>query len=154
MALIQAPHTDSFGKRFGNTFIPQITKGFERYAEEETEKRKQKVKSLAETAKEEREVARQKATAKALGLPEVALEPTVQAALIKEKARDARNKQIMDILGEPSSQGSGSETQPSNESDPSQPRNAQGPRKLNPSQISANQHNEALTSSLLYTPSI
>ena len=139
MALIQAPHIDSFGKRFGNTFIPQITKGFERYAEEETEKRKQKVKSLAETAKEEREVERQKATAKALGLPEVALEPTVQAALIKEKARDARNQQIMDILGEPSSQESGAGNQQNNESGFNQPRSAQGPRKFNPSQISDQQ---------------
>ena len=44
-------------------------------------------------------IANQKATAKALGLPDVAMEPSVQAALLKEKAKDQRNAQLLEALG-------------------------------------------------------
>lgn len=40
MAFIHVPSQDSFGKRFGDALIPQITKGFERYADEQAATKK------------------------------------------------------------------------------------------------------------------
>lgn len=93
------PAKPSFGERFSQAFTPAFGKGMERFLEEEQLKEREARKLKADEVAEQRKIANQKATAKALGLPEVAMEPSVQAALLKEQAKDKRNQQLLQALG-------------------------------------------------------
>lgn len=93
------PARPSFGQRFSEAFTPAFGKGMERFLDEESLRKKEERKTKAEAEAEARKIANQKATAKALGLPEVAMEPSVQAALLKEQAKDKRNQQLLQALG-------------------------------------------------------
>lgn len=88
----QAPSALS---RFLQHASPGVDSTVDRLLEQKKEDRKRK----AEAEAEERKAERQRQTAKALGLPEAALEPSVMAALLKEKAKDQRNQQLLQALG-------------------------------------------------------
>jgi len=81
--------------RFLQHASPGVDSTIDRFLERQKEERKRK----SDVEAEERKIANQKATAKALGLPDVAMEPSVQAALLKEKAKDQRNAQLLEALG-------------------------------------------------------
>lgn len=78
------PKRPRFGDRFVETFQPSFQKGLERFLGDE-----------ATREKEERKLAQQKATARALNLPEVPMEPSVMAALVKEQKKQERIDKIL-----------------------------------------------------------
>jgi len=88
-----------FGSRFSQAFQPAFNQGMNRFLEESALEDREKRKALQEQSKEQRLLGEKKETAKALGLPDAAIEPTVQAALLKEKAKDARNQALLQRLG-------------------------------------------------------
>jgi len=81
--------------RFLQHASPGIDSTIDRFLDRQKDQRKM----AAEKEALERKIDQQKATAKALGLPEVAMEPSVMAALLKEKEKEKRNNQLLQALG-------------------------------------------------------
>lgn len=81
--------------RFLQHASPGIDSTVDRFLERKKEDRKRK----SDLEAEQRKIQNQKDTARALGLPEVAMEPSVQASLLKEKSKDTRNQQLLQALG-------------------------------------------------------
>lgn len=98
-----------FGSKFSQAFNPSFQQGLSRFLDESAEEDREKRKAMLDQQKEERLLGQKKATAKGLGLPEEAIEPSVQAALLKEQARDKRNQALLERLGGGIGQNGGSQ---------------------------------------------
>lgn len=110
------PRRPSFGEQFSQAFQPAFQGGLERFLGEEQLKEREQRKMKSDEIAEQRKIEAQKATARALGLPEAAMEPSVQAALLKEREKDKRNQQLLEALGIGQPKGRGlleDETEPS-----------------------------------------